>query len=237
MVKSSSNQRLEIFDKTLKCDYRTTYLDSSKLAHTAKQGPALPRINKNASEKEAIINPAGYPASFKSTSRAEFRPEASALSAVYEREKPAFDRVSSCKTNYSLGSAPFETRTTNAHMYLHPDKRAPARQPEIGGWKRADGSYKADNFAIVSLRRGGGGGEGALGVRFNIVTGEATPGVREARFATAGARKTLNMTGEKLSEHYNVATNRHADPGHIPGRDTPGRLRRPDAIILRTRPW
>ena len=111
------------------------------------------------------------------------------------------------------------------------------RQAEIGGWKHADGSYKSDNFAIVSLRRGGGGGEGALGVRFNLITGEATPGVREARFATAGARKTLNMSGETPSDHYNVATNREVDPGRVPGRDTPGKLRRPNATILRTRPW
>ena len=110
------------------------------------------------------------------------------------------------------------------------------RQAEIGGWKHADGSYKSDNFAIVSLRRGGGGGEGALGVRFDLITGEAIPGCRTARRAIAGARRTLNMTAVPTGEFYNVATNRVADPGAVPGRDTPGRLRRRNDTAHRTRP-
>ena len=234
---TKTNPKLVIFDKTLKTNYQTTYLASTGLAYTAKQGPALPKINKNASDKAAIINPDGFPVSFKTTSRAEFNPDATALCPTYAREQPCFDRVSSCKTNYTLGKAPFESTTTNSGTYDHPRKREPAKQAEIGGWKHADGSYKRDNNAIVSLRRGGGGGEGALGVRFNLITGEEIPGVREDRRAIAGARRTLNMTAEKLGNNYNVTTNRFVDPGHVPGRDTPGMLKRPSDTAHRTRPW
>ena len=238
MVAKDINQTLVIFNKELKTDYRTTYGETTKLAHTARIGPALPRIDKNASDKAAIINPDGFPAGFKSTSRAEFHPDASALCSFYRQERPAFDRVSSCKTNYSLGRVPFERSTTNSKIYRHPRQHPAVVQAEIGGWKYADGGYKRDNFAIVSLRRGGGGGEGALGVRFNLITGEEMPRVREERRAMAGARKTYNRTGaEVLGDHYNVATNRYVDPGHVPGRDTPRKLQRQNDVVHRTRPW
>lgn len=237
MVAKDINQKLVIFDKSLKTDYQTTYQLTTQLARTARQSLALPRIDKNASDRAAIINPDGFPPGFKSTSRAEFHPDASALCATYKRERPAFDRVSSCKTNYSLGKAPFEAHTTHGAEFAHPRQQPRAAQAEIGGWKHADGSYKLDNAAIVSLRRGGGGGEGALGVRFDLITGEAIPGCRSARRAIAGARRTLNMTAVPTGEFYNVATNRVADPGAVPGRDTPGRLRRRNDTAHRTRPY
>ena len=45
------------------------------------------------------------------------------------------------------------------------------------------------------------------------------------------------MTAVPTGEFYNVATNRVADPGAVPGRDTPGRLRRRNDTAHRTRPW
>ena len=93
MVAKDINQKLVIFDKSLKTDYQTTYQLTTQLARTARQSLALPRIDKNASDRAAIINPDGFPPGFKSTSRAEFHPDASALCATYERERPAFDRV------------------------------------------------------------------------------------------------------------------------------------------------
>ena len=68
--------------------------------------------------------------------------------------------------------------------------------------------------------------------------GHQDVGVRaHDRRAIAGARRTLNMTAVPTGEFYNVATNRVADPGAVPGRDTPGRLRRRNDTAHRTRPW
>ena len=178
-----------------------------------------------------------FPLSFTSTSRAEFGSEQTAAGSTYVRQRPCYDRLSACSTNYSLGNAPLVTRTTNDALLAHPLTRAPARQSDIGGWTRKDGSYKKVQEAIDSIRRGGGGGEGCLGISFNVVTGEEVPGVREKRRAIAGARRTLNSTAFLTHEDsYNVVTNRDV-PHRAPPRQTAASLRRVDDVARRTRPW
>ena len=120
---------------------RRRYGAANTLAGTATRALRMPRINKNASDKRAIVDATGFPPSFTSTSRAEFHSEASAAARAYVRQRPCYDRVSSCKTNYTLGKEPLVTRTTNDDLLAHPRTRPRAVQSEIGGWKRADGSY------------------------------------------------------------------------------------------------
>ena len=98
-------------------------------------------------------------------------------------------------------------------------------------------SYKKLQESIDSIRRGGGGGEGCLGISFNVVTGAEVPGIREHRRAIAGARRTQNITAyHKHTDSYNVVTNRDV-PAAPPPRMTAASLLRNDTISMRTRPW
>ena len=182
-----------LFDPTQKTGV-TEYTTSTERAHEGVAIPRIPRVDKNASDKEAVIDSTGFPPCFTSTNTAEFNRDTTTFSQRYKKREPCFDRQSSCATNYSLGEAPFETKTTNDVLFAHPLTKPRVDQGEIGGWKHADGSYKLEQDAIDSIKRGGGGGAGCLGISFNVITGEEIPGIREEKRAIYGARRTLNVT-------------------------------------------
>ena len=186
-----------LFDPTQKTGV-TEYTTSTERAHEGVAIPRIPRVDKNASDKEAVIDSTGFPPCFTSTNTAEFNRDTTTFSRRYVKREPCFDRQSSCATNYSLGEAPFETKTTNDVLFAHPLTKPRVDQGEIGGWKHPDGSYKLEQEAIDSIKRGGGGGAGCLGISFNVITGEEIPGIREGKRAIYGARRTLNVTSEAV---------------------------------------
>lgn len=112
-----------------------------------------------------------------------------------------------------------------------------------------DGSYRLDTFARDSVRRGGGGGEGILGVQFDIVNGRADPWARRKAAMRAGPRVTLNNV-EKEALHPtdgwgdNISAGSYIDSvtgcermnPQAPERGS-GAPIRSDTVIGRTRPW
>uniref|UniRef100_A0A7S2F937 Uncharacterized protein n=1 Tax=Florenciella parvula TaxID=236787 RepID=A0A7S2F937_9STRA len=208
-----------------------------------------PRMDKNASDKVAIqgggvVQPRQYENSYK----AEFHPGTTALSSAYVKEGPAYDRISSCKTNYSLGEyrppGPAISTTHSHHPYKMPTD---VQQANIGGWKRSDGSYHCEHESNDSIVRGGGGGEGSLGVQFNIVNNASDPGARDRVAMRTGARVSVNKR-----EPWSAGCDAYGDPGpdgpvnifgkarqrpQAPPHQTAQALLRPDHDVLRTRPW
>jgi len=97
--------------------------------------------------------------------------------------------------------------------------------------------------------RGGGGGEGALGVRFNIVTNTPRPDARQRTLQRTGPRVSANVTepwragsnrfGETMpaGAKVDVLSGKMTAAAQAPPRATAQDLRRPDQNILRTRPW
>jgi hypothetical protein len=97
--------------------------------------------------------------------------------------------------------------------------------------------------------RGGGGGEGSLGVRFNVVTNAPQPSARQHVLQRTGPRVSANVTdpwragagrfGEQLQPggRVDVLSGRLVLAAQAPPRATAQALRRPDEAILRTRPW
>ena len=226
-----------LFDPTQKTGV-TEYTTSTERAREGVAIPRIPRVDKNASDKEAVIDSTGFPPCFTSTNTAEFNRDTTTFSRRYVKREPCFDRQSSCATNYSLGEAPFETKTTNDVLFAHPLTKPRVDQGEIGGWKHPDGSYKLEQDAIDSIKRGGGGGAGCLGISFNVITGEEIPGIREGKRAIYGARRTLNVTQwrEHPGDSYNPVTMRDV-PATAPPHQTTEMLKRSEDVHLRTRPW
>lgn len=127
----------------------------------------------------------------------------------------------------------------------------PQAQAPIGGWTNADGTYRTEMESQEVVRRGGGGGEGNLGVRFSIITGKPDGSARGRNLQTTGPRKTLSrLPGH---HHYTPAedTDRFGDSKQgfdllAPGRPAPqysappvdpGGHVRPNVPGLATRPW
>jgi len=219
----------------------TEYSRSTARAHEGDPLPKMPRVDKNASDKAAVIDEKGFSPCFTSTNTAEFNRDTTAFSSRYVKREPCFDRHSASATNYSLGPPAdahfFETRTTNDVLFAHPLTKPREEQAEIGGWKHPDGSYKLEQDAVDSIKRGGGGGAGCLGISFNVITGEEVPGMREAKRAIYGARRTLNVTAhQEHGESFNPVTMRDV-PATAPPHQTSEMLRRPGDVALRTRPW
>ena len=79
-----------------------------------------------------MIDSTGFPPCFTSTNTAEFNRDTTTFSQRYVKREPCFDRQSSCATNYSLGEAPFETKTTNDVLFAHPLTKPRVDQGEIG---------------------------------------------------------------------------------------------------------
>lgn len=169
----------------------------------------------------------------------------------YTLRQPAegFDRLTANRTNYSLGQHPSEFKTATGELQTkHPREQPRVAQPTIGGSTLRDGSYRLDTIARDSMLRGGGGGEGVLGVRFDIVNGQADDTAREKIRMRTGPRGSLNVV-EKTRLHPTDGW------GDVPGRmyvdilsgeekrqfDAPergaGAPSRSDTVLGRTRPW
>ncbi|CAM9898848.1 unnamed protein product, partial [Discosporangium mesarthrocarpum] len=221
-------------------------------------------VNKNASDKVFDGSYRAPPTDprFSSVFRQDFTPSKSILAKDYTKQVPpgGFDRLTANRTNYSLGSCQPEeggvVSATSELQMTHPNLRPRVDQANLGGWVRpgkgggqgpGEALYHQDIESMDSMKRGGGG-EGVLGVRFDIVTGGADPGARARVLARAGPRRTLNnMEKERLhptdawgdtgGEHVDVITGiRRARPLACP-LPTAASLRRPGDAVRRTRPW
>lgn len=160
-----------------------------------------------------------------------------------------FDRLTANRTNYSLGQHPASLTTSTAELQTkHPREQPRVQQPAIGGSTLRDGSYRLDAVAKDSIRRGGGGGEGVLGVRFDIVNAREKNGARGEAGLRTGPRRSLDCA-EKRSLHptdgwgdvpggtaVDILTGSDTKLPKAPERGT-GVLVRSDTVIGRTRPW
>jgi hypothetical protein len=98
-----------------------------------------------------------------------------------------------------------------------------------------------------SVVRGGGGGEGSLGVQFNIVTNQEDRQARQKTMMRTGPRVSTNVKdpwlegtnkfGEHVNGKANILNGKIKPLPQAPPRPTPESLKRPDEAILRTRPW
>ncbi|KAJ1451697.1 hypothetical protein M885DRAFT_620581 [Pelagophyceae sp. CCMP2097] len=234
---------LQLFDAPLRMDYGTTYLASNAGAAAYAPAPRVrARINKNASDSQTIIDNSGRAGgvTFAATSKLAQTADTTVLAHDYIRARPARDRRSASQTNYSLGAQqqPYSTQASRTFC-----RGEPVQQADIGGWRNADGSHKVDRAAMESLRRGGGGGEGSLGVGFDVITGAPRPRKRDDKLASVGPMRTLN-TGARALDYgdgrvrFNPVTGRDERAHAAPPRDTAATLRRLDQpALLRTRPW
>lgn len=213
-----------------------------------------PRVLKNGSDKGAIYgdNPSNPAVMYKTTYVSEFNKSSSAMSSEYVKGKPAFDRKSANKTNYDIApsNSHHDLRSTSHIQHANPSTWEPRRGFEksvIGGWTKPNGDYCVDEASRGSVIRGGGGGEGSLGVRFNVVTNEADPNAREKAKCRSGPRVSINVKdpwlegankyGEHTQGRVDILTGKMRANYEVPTRPTPENLQRPDATGLRTRPW
>lgn len=240
--------------------YRSTAFDSS--AEAASVPPEVlalrqPRIEKNASSKDAIqgeqsrYDPAQ---TFATSYSGQFTLGASACASNYRRQAPQFDRAGANKTNYSLATSPnhYDLRATSHAHHADPaswEVRPEFEPPVVGGWcKPGTGAYVQDEYSRHSIRRGGGGGEGSLGVRFNIITNADAPRARDDTKLRTGPRVSCNVKDPWRQganrfgampggQTIDIVSGRLKQPHRAPYAPTPADLRRPDEPILRSRPW
>ncbi|CAM9158058.1 unnamed protein product [Hapterophycus canaliculatus] len=170
------------------------------------------------------------------------------------RPEEGFDRLTANRTNYSLGgegltTTPIQTATAELQMKDPRDQPRP-EQPAVGGSTSGDRlSYRLDTFARDSVRRGGGGGEGVLGVRFDVINGRADEGARGKVAMRTGPRRTLtNVEKEVLhptdgwgdvvpaGTYVDILTGKERKKFGVrsPGL---GAAARSDSVLGRTRPW
>jgi len=238
--------------------YESTYQTQTSFVKNAEPTIPFPRINKNASDAEAIFGDASVPTSVQYTteSRENFHPSYSIESGSYSKAQPApgFDRETSNRTNYDLGMPGEQGEylsTTHAHMKNPLQRPDQPDQPNIGGWMTGplDGttgknSYFKDIETYRNLDRGGGGGEGTLGVDFNIITGEQDNEARGRVLARTGAR----LSQDRANNHYRYSSGFERDERDIitgkpkqkyetPPQPTAEGLKRPNVPVLATRPW
>lgn len=160
-----------------------------------------------------------------------------------------FDRLTANRTNYSLGEHPASFATTTAELQTrHPRKQPVAEQPAIGGATLSNGSYRLDAFARDNVRQGGGGGEGVLGVRFDIINGRKDDFAREKVKMCTGPRVSLNNAEKRVlhptdswgdvpgTTYVDVLTGKERRKSNAPERGA-GAPVRPDTVLGRTRPW
>ena len=242
---NATNWRLGI-DKS---DYESTYKAASAAAKQAVYVP-MPRINKNSSNKAAIQGGGEVDVqSMYTTGAAAAYATGGVTAASFKRARPAegYDRLTASRTNYRLGSCDKQDYyTAHADQFIPPQWYESVQQATIGGWQ-SGGSYKQDFESFDSIKRGGGGGQGCLGVPFNIVTG-ADSATREATRAHTGPRRALvshdretpksrphadawGVVNTTTSE-YDIVSGRKMTPPVRPPRITGGR-RHSDS----TQPW
>eukprot|EP00752_Nemacystus_decipiens_P013036 g11533.t1 len=186
---------------------------------------------------------------FSTVTRMELTKTVHTPGYAIRRPKEGFDRLTANRTNYSLGSHTAELTTATAELQMkHPRDRPPVDQSAMGGPTLSDGSYRVDAAARDSVRRGGGGGEGVFGVRFDIINGRGDERARDKASMRSGPRRTLN-NAEKSFLHptdawgdvpggmyVDVLTGRERKRFEAPERGAGGGVRR-DTVAGRTRPW
>lgn len=191
---------------------------------------------------------------FSTVSRMELTKTVHTPGYAIRRPKEGFDRLTANRTNYSLGGEglaiiPMQTSTAELQTKDPRDQPRP-EQPAVGGSTSGNGlSYRLDTFARDSVRRGGGGGEGVLGVRFDIVNGRADEGAREKVAMRAGPRRTLNNAEKEVlhptdgwgdavpaGTYVDIVTGKDRKKFEAPPRGL-GAPDRSDSVVGRTRPW
>jgi len=250
-----TNWRLGIDSAT----FESTYSASSKQAgNVPPEVLALraPRINKNSSDKAGILQQGGRYAEpsviYNSTYKSDHNPSASVFSSDFVKGKPAFDRLSANKTNYDLAtsSSHYDLQSTSHAHHTNPENwevRRGFEQPSIGGWSNSKGDYCVDEASRGSVVRGGGGGEGSLGVRFNVVTNQTRPDERSNVALRTGPRVSYNMKdpwrkgadsfGEQSGGSINIISGKLQATPVAPQRPSAKDLLRPDQSVLRSQPW
>lgn len=188
---------------------------------------------------------------FSTVTRMELTKSVNTPGYAIRRPKEGFDRLTANRTNYSLGEYAAAARLQSATAELqmkHPRDQPPVDQPAIGGPTLGDGSYRLDTLTRDNVRRGGGGGEGVLGVRFDVVNGREDGRAREKVAMRAGPRRTLN-NAEKETLHptdgwgdvpegmyVDILTGKERKKPQAPERGA-GAPVRSDTVSGRTRPW
>lgn len=160
-----------------------------------------------------------------------------------------FDRLTANRTNYSLGKHPAAFITATAELQTKdPREQPPVEQPAVGGSSLSRESYRLDTFARDSVRRGGGGGEGVLGVQFDIINGRRDDQARKKVKKRTGPRVSLNNVEKKILHptdgwgdmrgraYVDILTGKERKNFDVPERGT-GAPVRSDNILGRTRPW
>ncbi|CAM9600247.1 unnamed protein product [Choristocarpus tenellus] len=217
------------------------------------------KVNKNASDEvfSGGYRPPTNDPQFSTVIRQDYTLSKSVCSEDYTKRVPpeGFDRLRANRTNYSLGNqmvAPGGLKSATAELQMsNPQNRPSVQQPQIGGWTRRNSkgeTYYQDIESVESVRRGGGGGEGILGVQFNIVTGECEPKARKRALLQAGPRRTLNNKekedlhptdswGDTSGHYIDIVTGKKRISPAAPPQPTSVSLRRPEETSRRTRPW
>jgi len=238
-------------------EYRSTQHDAS--AQSATVPPEVlavrqPRIDKNRSDKEAIqgVSAGVYHDPrrvFSTTQASDYHLGTTVKSDKYARLGPAFDRLSANKTNYELAAPETSRRAlqpASHEHFLDPRHRTPVQQARIGGWRNAEGAYCATEKDKEAVLRGGGGGQGCLGVDFNIVTNQREHAAHSKALMRTGPRMSLNKYNPVNSgadrfggqaKTIDIISGRTSNAPIAPPQPQPSQLRRPNEPILRTRPW
>lgn len=235
--------------------YKSTAHASQRHAFQPEEALMLkpPVVDKNASDKDTIqgeqVGRYSQPHEvFRTQNSRYFHPGTSTWSNQYQRQKPCFDRLNACRTNYSLGEyQPADGLRSAAHRHFaDPKSRVQPSQPVVGGWRHRDGSYRQEREAVKCVERGGGGSGGVLGVGFDIITGEADTGKRGRNRQQAGPRRSENMKEQweagqdRFGGHaqpHNILTGQAQPRVHAPPQYTPEQLRRPNVPVFSSRPW
>ncbi|GMH71635.1 hypothetical protein TrRE_jg1360 [Triparma retinervis] len=224
--------------------FSTTYqAQTAQIANHTEPKVPFPRIDKNASDSRAIFGEANIPPArhFVTESRKRYNGESGVYSQGYERTRPkdGFDRETANRTNYSLG-LPGEqgewVSSTHALQMTHPASLSQPAQPNIGGWLTGPGgSYFKDIETYKNITRGGGGGEGNLGLEFNILTNQPDPTARSRISSIAGPR----LSQDRANNHHRYSSGFERDERDIitgkpvtkyraPMQPTKESLKRPD---------
>lgn len=227
--------------------YETTYGKQSEACKAAVYIP-MPQIDKNSSHGESIQGGSKLSVSDQYTS--DYR-KGYSTGGVCNKEyqkthpPPGRDRLTANRTNYQLGCQKDNPITAAQELFKNPECLAQPEQGTLGGAVRlSDKSYQQDSLSMDSIKRGGGGGQGCLGVPFNIITGKESS-TRDDNLKRAGPRKYVK---ERLQEtdswgdvqgptYVNVLSGKAVQKKERPPLETAATLKRPAQVILSTRPW
>jgi hypothetical protein len=239
--------------------FESTYQRQTRdIAENERSIVPFPRIDKNASDAGAIFGDARVPSDvhFQTENRTEFNKRFSVNADSYSKRGPAdgFDRATANRTNYDLGmpgeqgdwcSSTHGLQQIRAEKGHYPESVEMPAQPNIGGWMTGPGgSYFKDIETYQNINRGGGGGEGNLGVEFNILTNAADHKARANTLARTGHR----ISQDRASNHQrfpsgkdrmevDIITGKPKVQYRAPVAPTAEDLMKPNVPVLVTRPW